>query len=170
MKKDILSEPNIVRDWLYKLGLLVVCTAIIVYFLPREQKITFNFEEGRPWANSQLITEFDFPIYKSEAVIAQETDSILRYFTPYFAENDTLAQRQLYLVKQSLEEACPNDWRQRTLVLDAVKGLYQQGIMDTEHYNMLQGDSIKQISIYRQREAFRRPVAKVYSTKTAYEH
>lgn len=169
MKKDYLPEQNITSNWPYKLGILVICTAIIVYFLPRENEYNFQFEEGRPWPYSQLMADFDFPIYKSEEIIAKETDSIMHYFTPYFSENDSLPQRQLFVLKQRLEENSPNDTRQQRLILNAVRSMYQQGIMDTEQYSQLVRDSIAQISIYRQREAFRRPIAKVYSTKSAYE-
>lgn len=169
MKKDHLPEQNITRYWLYKLGILIFCTGLIVYFLPRESEYNFQFEEGRPWPYSQLMADFDFPIYKSEDLIAKETDSIMRYFTPYFAENDSLPQRQLFLLKQRLEENSPNDTRQQRLILNAMRSVFQQGIMDTEQYSQLIRDSIGQISIYRQREAFRRPIGQVYSTKAAYE-
>lgn len=169
MKKDILQEQNAMRNWLNKLGLLVLCTALIVYFLPRERENNYQFEEGRPWPYSQVMAEFDFPIYKSDARIAQETDSVMRFFTPYFAENDSLPNRQLFLLKQRLEEMSAGDATQHRRILNAVKNLYHQGIMDVEQYALLLNDSVEQISIYRQREATRRSLKKVYSTKSAYE-
>ena len=56
--------------------LFVVTLALLVFFAPRESKFGYIYEENRPWRYQQLIASFDFPIYKSEAELNAERDSI----------------------------------------------------------------------------------------------
>ena len=48
-------------------GSLIVVVALLVYFLPRETKSGYEYEQGRPWRYNSLIATFDFPIYKTRA-------------------------------------------------------------------------------------------------------
>ena len=65
-------------------ALFVVTLALLVYFAPRESKFGYVYEENRPWRYQQLIASFDFPIYKTEAELTAERDSIKRHFEPYY--------------------------------------------------------------------------------------
>ena len=72
------------RDLLYKSLLFVATVALIVYFLPRDGKFNYQFDINKPWKYGQLIATFDFPIYKDEAVVKREQDSLLVLFQPYY--------------------------------------------------------------------------------------
>jgi hypothetical protein len=57
------------RDLLYKVLVFAGTVALIVYFLPREGKFSYQFDLNKPWKYGQLMATFDFPIYKDEAVV-----------------------------------------------------------------------------------------------------
>ena len=85
------------KELLYKLTLFVVTVGVIVYFFPRDEKFSFQFDEGKPWKYGELIASFDFPIYKSDLQIKEEQDSVLSAFSPYYlldkeTEKKTLAK------------------------------------------------------------------------------
>ena len=85
------------RDLLYKSLLFVATVALIVYFLPRDGKFNYQFDINKPWKYGQLIATFDFPIYKDEAVVKREQDSLLAFFQPYYQldkkiEKDAIAK------------------------------------------------------------------------------
>ena len=73
------------KDLLYKALIFVGTVAFIVYFLPRDGKFNYQFDINKPWKYGQLMATFDFPIYKDEAVVKREQDSLLASFQPYFA-------------------------------------------------------------------------------------
>ncbi len=57
---------------------------IIVYLFPGESKFKYEFSKGKPWMHEDLIAEYNFPIYKTDAELSTERDSILKEHKPYF--------------------------------------------------------------------------------------
>ena len=92
------------RDILYKSLLFVATVTLIVYFLPRDGKFNYQFDINKPWKYGQLIATFDFPIYKDDAVVNREQDSLLASFQPYYlldkqVEKDAIAKlKENYLL------------------------------------------------------------------------
>ena len=77
------------------IGAVLVVVALLVYFLPRETKFGYEYEQGRPWRYNSLIATFDFPIYKTQQEVEAESDSALANFQPFYVENAQIAQRQI---------------------------------------------------------------------------
>lgn len=87
----LLSHSSLI----FKGFLFLVSVVIVVYFFPREGKFRYEFQKGKPWMHDVLIAPYDFPIYKSEARLAAEKDSILKDFRPYFVFDSTIMSVQL---------------------------------------------------------------------------
>jgi cyclic-di-AMP phosphodiesterase PgpH len=64
--------------------LFLVTALFILYLLPREGKFRYEYQRGRPWMHETLIAPFNFPIYKTEAELSTERDSVLADFRQYF--------------------------------------------------------------------------------------
>ena len=65
------------KDFLYKILIFVITVVAIVYFLPKGSSFNYQFEVNRPWRYGLLQASFDFPIYKNDAQVKKEQDSIL---------------------------------------------------------------------------------------------
>jgi cyclic-di-AMP phosphodiesterase PgpH len=78
--------------WLNLIFLLGI--AVIVYLFPREGKFKYEFQKGSPWMHEVLVAPFDFPIYKTEARLQVEKDTLLKDFQPYF-QLDTSVQKKV---------------------------------------------------------------------------
>jgi len=63
--------------------------------LPRQGKFKYEFQKGKPWMHLDLIAPFDFPIYKTEAELFEERNSILKDFKPFFNLDATVASTSL---------------------------------------------------------------------------
>ena len=113
-KKD---KEIIPKEILYKFAILLVSVFCIVYVLPRDSKNNMQFEEGLPWGYSTQIAEFDFPIYKSDAVVQQEQDSIMAEFTPYCQLKDSVANKQLQIFRKKLSQISEFTYFQKQLLL-----------------------------------------------------
>ncbi len=74
----------------YRVLLFLAATALIAYLLPRERTFRYEYNKGEPWRYEVLIAPFDFRIYKTQNEIAQEKDSILKNFRPYFNFDSTI--------------------------------------------------------------------------------
>ncbi len=99
MNKTKTKKSFSYRDLLYKVLIFIVTVAIIVYFLPRDGKFNYQFDIDKPWKYGQLMATFDFPIYKDDAVVKREQDSILAAFQPYYQLDKSIEKTAISKLK-----------------------------------------------------------------------
>lgn len=163
-EKDFFS-----KEILYKFVILLVSVFCIVYILPRNSKNSLQIEEGMPWPHSQIMAEFDFPIYKSDAALQQEQDSIMADFAPYCQLSDSIVPDLIKKVHEQLQKSPEISSYQRSLIIQKLREVYKTGVLEGDEYANLQEDNIKQIMVYSHNTAYRVPLPSVYTTKKAYE-
>ncbi len=95
-------------DDFFKAFLFLLAAAIFVYLFPREGSFRYEFQKGKPWMHEVLIAPFDFPIYKSETEIANERDSLLFDFRPYYLRDTNRAMQQ----KEDFRKTYMAEWSQ----------------------------------------------------------
>ncbi|HKK66657.1 MAG TPA: HDIG domain-containing protein, partial [Bacteroidales bacterium] len=79
----------------YIVILFLLVYGTIVYLYPRERKFAYEFQRGAPWTHEDLIANYDFPIYKSNAEIEAETDSVRNSFNPYYLKDTSVPKTNL---------------------------------------------------------------------------
>src|SRR6056297_635265 len=79
----------------YIVLLFLLVYGTIVYLYPRERKFAYEFQRGAPWTDEDLIANYDFPIYKSNAEIEAETDSVRNSFNPYYLKDTSVPKTNL---------------------------------------------------------------------------
>ena len=161
------------RDLLYKSLLFIVTVTLIVYFLPRDGKFNYQFDINKPWKYGQLIATFDFPIYKDDAVVNREQDSLLASFQPYYLLDKQIEKDAISKLKENyhthLKGILPSvdylRYIERTL-----KEIYGAGIVSTENIQKLHKDSTSAIMIIDDKLANSKPTDNIYTVKKAYEY
>ena len=161
------------RDLLYKFLLLVGTVTLIVYFLPREGKFNYQFDVDKPWKYGQLIATFDFPIYKDEAIVKREQDSLLVHFQPYYQlqkekEKSVLAKLKENYQNQSKGMPPSADYIRH--IERTLKEIYKAGIVSTEDIRKLQKDSTQSIMVIEDKLANPRSTSSIFNVKEAYEY
>ena len=68
------------KKFLYKCAIFLAAVAIIVYFLPREGHLNYQFDINKSWKYGLLQASFDFTIYKGEEEVRREQDSIMKNY------------------------------------------------------------------------------------------
>ena len=129
--------------------LVIACISVIIYFMPRDTKFNYHFSINTPWTYGQLMSDFDFPIYKSDESIQAEQDSLYREFQPYFNIDSTIstnaiAQFQKDYDNRFHEIITPqqyNSYRQR------LKNAYAKGIISIDNSEIIKSDSLTDIKI-----------------------
>lgn len=129
--------------------LVIACISVIIYFMPRDTKFNYHFSINTPWTYGQLMSDFDFPIYKSDESIQAEQDSLYREFQPYFNIDSTIstnaiAQFQKDYDSRFYEIITPqqyNSYRQR------LKNAYAKGIISIDNSEIIKSDSLTDIKI-----------------------
>ena len=94
MKTTNESNSKIVQ-WLVRTIVFIVAVVLLAYFFPQQGEKSFVFQEGRPWAYSLLTAPFDIPIYKDEARLAYERDSLMNDVRPIFYKDNTITTDML---------------------------------------------------------------------------
>ena len=81
-------------------------TAAIIALFPRGGKFRYEFQKGKPWMHEVLVAPFDFPIYKPEAEIQSEKDSVMNDFEPYFRYDSAVLLQE----DSRLDELLIKEW------------------------------------------------------------
>jgi putative nucleotidyltransferase with HDIG domain len=148
---------------------------------PREGKFQYEYTKNRPWKHESLIAPFDFPIYKEEAQLEQEIDSITKKHTPYFSLDTLVSGKALSDLRNDLESNESSGGInlplsrsfQRSLV-DTLPGLlrtvYDRGIIEL-HPLLQQNDPDETKVIVRKRQlADETLLSNLFTEKRAYEY
>lgn len=152
--------------FLYKICVALAALVLVVYFFPRERQNSYQFELDRPWKYGQLIATFDFPIYKDEAVVKQEQDSVLKHFHPYYDKQEQVEEEQLAKLRKNKPLA---DAQYEKQVVRTLQQLYSQGIIPASELQRLRTDSIPSIMLVEENSARQVEVFSLLTEKEAYE-
>ncbi|MCR4994352.1 MAG: HDIG domain-containing protein [Bacteroidales bacterium] len=162
------------RDWkdiLAQIAVAVVGIFVVVWFLPRDDRSIMHFEVNRPWPYGQLIAPYDFYVFKSEAQLQAERDSIRELYEPYYQVNPAVEVDQLRAFNNSCRQgttALPYSYR--VFFEKQLHEVYERGIIGTDDLQLLSKDDCNNIYIYSGTEATLRSVADLYTQKSAYEY
>jgi len=158
------------RDFLIRLGLIIITVAIIVWMMPRSSQNNFKIEKGRPWIYADLKAPFDFPIYKSDEAVKAERDSLMKQYEPYYILNNEIVGRQLRQFSKDYSNGIPglnNDYL--SIISNRIRRLYEQGIMSNSDYAKYSRDTTKFVRIVNGKHATSIQISKIYSVVSAYE-
>ena len=173
MNKSKTKKSFSYRDLLYKALIFIGTVAIIVYFLPRDGKFNYQFDIDKPWKYGQLMATFNFPIYKDDAVVKHEQDSILASFQPYYQLDKNVEKTVLSKLKTDyqshLRDIVPSSDYMRYLE-KRLSEIYKAGILSTEERSKLQKDSTAVIMVIDDKLANQRGTEQLFSVKDAYAY
>ena len=170
MKNKQIITNTYWRSLLTKVALAIATITLIVWAMPRDNSLNFKVEKGKPWRYADFTAPFDFPIYKSEELVKQERDSLLREFEPYYNYDASVEAKQVKQFKQDYADGIPGvPDEQLALIVQYLHTFYEQGILNSSEYNELRIDTLKTIRVVIGKNAVSTPVTKLYSTVGAYE-
>ena len=158
------------RDFLIRVGLIIVTVGLIVWSLPSDTNNTFKVEKGKPWNYADLRAPFDFPILKTEKAVKEERDSLLKQYEPYFNLNKTVEATQIRQFAKDYNQGIPgisNDYI--SIIANRLHDIYHKGVMSTTDYALVNKDTTRMIRIVSGKTAVSERISKVYSTVSAYE-
>ena len=158
------------RNLSIRAAFVLLTTLLIVWFLPRNEGRKFDYEEGEPWHYGTIIAKYDFPVYKTEEALAQERDSLLRQFQPYYDYNSIIEAEEIAKLRQDLRNnnvSLPAGFEEH--IIDRLHRFYQSGIMETPTYNRIHADTTNQVRIVFGKDAESVNINSIFSTMSAYE-
>lgn len=165
-----INQEHFWRNIAVRVGLVVVTTLVIVWFLPRNEGKQFAYEIGEPWHYGTMIAKYDFPIYKTDEALAKEKDSLLKTFQPYYNYDSQVEITEITNLRRDLAKSTvPLPTGFENIIIERLHRFYQSGIMETPNYNSLHVDTTCQVRIIFGKDAESIKIGYIYSTMSAYE-
>ena len=129
---------------IYNTLLFIVAAILILSVMPKGVKFPYEYKKGMPWLHSTLVSPMNFPIYKSDEDLKNETDSIQKNFVLYFTfENQTIIDH-LTLFRKKFEVKW-NEHLKKYFLIDTEA--QQNGVnKNVEKLNILKNDYLNYCS------------------------
>lgn len=155
---------------LSKAAIVIATVAVIAWMMPSDKQSYFRVEQGKPWRYSDLTAPFDFPIYKSEATIKQERDSLMKQYEPYYTYDNEVEGKQVRKFVSDYSDGIPgvpDDYI--SIIANRLRRVYQSGIISSTDYNKLRADTSQMVRVVNGKNAVSVQITRLYSEKGAYE-
>ena len=150
----------------------LISAVLIILFFPRELKFKYQFYIGKPWRYGLLTAPFDFPIYKTEAQLSAEQDSILKNFKPYYKKDEQISNRGIESFRKDFSISklnLPNQSAYVNYIEKKLHDIYQIGVLNPYDYNALSSSPGNSIMIIDNGNiASEKIVDNLFSTVKAY--
>ena len=170
MSLSVLKDDFSWRDLLVRTGITVLTVGIICWMMPRDSRSHFRCEQGKPWKLSDLTAPFDFPVYKSDATMKMERDSIMQAYEPYYNYNKEMEAVNVSKFVSDYSEGIPgvpDDYI--SIIANRLHRLYQRGIIGTADLARMDNDTMRTILLVNGKNAVPIELRQLLSTKAAYE-
>ncbi|MBR4740144.1 MAG: HDIG domain-containing protein [Bacteroidales bacterium] len=158
-----ISTPDITRKFIP----LAVLFAVLVLLMPRTAKFNYDYKKGTPWPYETLISQFDFPILKTEEQIQEERENAGAIVIPYYKYSDEVTTSVIKNV-QGLDLGAFNSLR--PAVVTRLRDIYAKGVISDGRIRSEHGAAkVSEDLIYIQRDkrAVTYPRTEVYKVSDA---
>lgn len=172
MKSKKLQRKDTRNVWLLSVGLVLLSTLLIVWFMPRTDAFSYEYRVGQPWRYGTLYATEKFNIQMSDSAMEAQHDSLRRVFQPYFNMNTTVLpamSAKLKAIKAPADQAIQYNTaiRYATALLDSV---YNRGIMSPVMRDSLMDEGISHVRLVRDNVANSVPLTSTFTQQQAYRY
>lgn len=151
------------KKWL-RIAVFAVGAIIITYFLPRPDKVSLSYEEGRPWSHPLLLAPFDIPVYRDSVETARVVDSINAHFVPIFKIDETPLEK----IRTAINSSDRFSQTDRTIAIASVERLYANGIVGQEIADHIASGKLSEIKVSAGNVTKTIPTDRMRSSRRAY--
>ncbi|MDR1553862.1 MAG: HDIG domain-containing protein [Prevotellaceae bacterium] len=135
-------DKNTIKTW-KKIALFIGASVLLVLSLPHNSAFHYEFQKGKQWMSEDIVSPFDFPIYKTAEELSADRNKIIQSYKPYFQYYASVEQQQLSAFSANIETQIGEKYNhEKNILLNLLIGVYQRYI--------LQKNDIPQIFANRQ--------------------
>ena len=152
----------------------VIAIVLIVLALPQERRFKYEFQRGKVWMHNDLVAPFDFSIYKTDAELIAERNTILNSFKPFFKLDTNIVSQVIKKYRSDSKsviskfddgvKVSPEALR---MFEDTLKHIYDLGILYPNEYAELQNTMQNGITVVFNNQVFDSSVEQVFMVNSA---
>ncbi len=145
----------------YKVYLpLVMLFVLLTLVMPRSPKFQYDYQKGAPWMYEDLVSEFDFPLLKSEEQLKSDLQKAGSSVIPVFRYDPSVFQS----AQSALASADLGKYASVRPALNvALQDIYSKGIMPASQ----QSDIVGFVYVQRDMRAAKVPAEELYTIEEA---
>ncbi len=191
--RKIIRFFQIYHRGIFRSFYFLIAIILIVFFLPREGKFKYEFQKGKPWIHEDLVSPFDFPIYKTEAELFEERNSILKDFKPFFINDSTAkntaiiqfkndfnrewnvfqSKRSISVHKRDLAyelKLSENKTKLENKIIEYIKFIYDKGVIDPSDLLTVSSQPSLSITLLINSKAVETEIGEVFTLPKAIDY
>jgi len=147
---------------------LIALFLLLVFMMPRNPKFHYDYRKGSPWMYETLVTQFDFPVLKTDQQLQEEREKVGSTVIPYYKlDPDVLVESESALASMNFGQ----DEDLKSVTSAALSSIYSKGVLkaatETETAGQTAGGVIY---VQKNRRAVKVPVSEVYTIDGAVEY
>ena len=133
---------------------------LLTLVMPRSPKFQYDYQKGAPWMYEDLVSEFDFPLLKSEEQLKSDLQKAGSSVIPVFRYDPSVFQS----AQSALASAELGKYSSARPALNvALQDIYSKGILPASH----QSDIVGFVYVQRDMRAAKVPVEELYTIAEA---
>lgn len=156
-----------------KIILVLLSTALVVYFMPKGDEFGYKYELNKPWNYGLLIANSKFPILKNDSLLHKEQLITERNFQPYYYYDMTVKESMQQKLHSTEAEAWQGDNAKEYVkhIASLLDTIYTRGVMSIDDYTQLTEEQHhKRIRIIKDNIASSVSLNNVFTLRTAYRY
>ena len=146
---------------------LIALFLLVVFTMPKSSKFNYDYRKGSPWMYETLISQFDFPVLKTDAQIQEEREKAGSAVIPYYRMDAKIPVKGSYAVSAlDLGECSPAV----PVIAEAVSAIYSKGVVSqsvNQNLEELQENPESIIYVQKDRRAMKVPFSEVFTVSGA---
>lgn len=103
MRKFIIYLSNS-HETILKSIIIVITLAVIAALLPHKVRYKFDFQSGKAWNSDDLVSPYDFPVFKNADSLSAEKMRVQQNVLPHFQLDTLVLVRALSRLQSELEK------------------------------------------------------------------
>ncbi|MBP5387192.1 MAG: HDIG domain-containing protein [Prevotella sp.] len=152
MKLPSIDLNHSVLTWIIIVILVALTTGIIVYFLPRKAAEKYAYGEeiiGKPWAHERIISDEDFPVFKSEETLRSDSADLRKKYKCAYQKNLNIGETAIRDFNAAVENDTTGVLKTyQPSIVRILHSIYDRGIMSMEERDKVQSDFSDTITIF----------------------
>ena len=141
---------------------LIALFVLMVFMMPRAPKFHFDYRKGSPWMYETLISQFDFPILKTDSQLQEEREKAGSSVIPYYRVDQNIRTQ----IEKKIAAFDFGDYSDAGHNLSSVLAeIYSRGVIASQSLSAQTATGL--IYVQKDRRAVKVPVAEVYTPETA---
>lgn len=142
---------------------LILLLVLLVFLMPWASKFSYDYKKGDTWMYETLVSQFDFPILKTERQLAEDIEKASSLVVPYYRHDASVYRR----TADALANAPLGKLEvYRSNINSELAEIYSKGIV-TAFQNQKDSSVSKILLVERNRKTEKLPKAEVYTLDAA---